>query len=196
MLFRPIGVRLSHAIGTVQLYPTPIACSTTNQSGSILTNRTVLCRPIKLWRFGVFICMKTNPSGTRGGGLCLYKSAPLWLGEHFPFPLKTVFPHLELKHLWRCLSHSSKVEWTGSEQVEQSCLARGRVWPQGHLAATLLHNWAVLLLQRRCSHSCARSQLSSLQWLKLPSGLHPELGISVGVELILVTTRWQISEKS
>lgn len=129
MIFWPMGMRLSHPIRAVQLYPTPINIFT-DQSGSILTNKTVPFRSIKLWRFRFFICMKMNPSGTRRGGFYLYKSASLWLGEHFPFSLKTAFPQLELKHLWRCLSHSSKVEWTGSEQVEQSCLA-SKGGPQG-----------------------------------------------------------------
>lgn len=42
--------------------------------------------------------MRIDQSGTRGKDFYPYKPAPLWLREHFPFPPKTAFLWLELKH--------------------------------------------------------------------------------------------------
>lgn len=54
--------------------------------------RTVPFEPIKLWGFGVLICVRTGQSGIRSGTFLLYVSSPPARGAHFPFPLKSAFP--------------------------------------------------------------------------------------------------------
>lgn len=61
-----------HPIGSAQLYPHQ------HLHGPI---RAMPFGPSKLWAYGVLICMRMNQSGARVGDFCLYKPAPLWLGE-------------------------------------------------------------------------------------------------------------------
>lgn len=94
------------------------ASSLTYQSGSI---------PLwanQMWGCGILICMRAAQLGTRNGEFSLCQSVPLWLGEHFPFQLKSVCPPGAVntkgtKGERSCLAswggaEQSKAEWTGA----------------------------------------------------------------------------------
>lgn len=120
--------------------------SLTKQSGPTLTNQGSPLGPIKVGRFGVFICMRSDQSGL-GAGTSLYTSQiPVAPEVHFPITMRAVFPQLSWNIkavLWseeepRCLM-GQKPHWRAS------CL-RPRHSVLFHSHAMLCHEWAVALL--------------------------------------------------
>ena len=133
--------------------------------------RTMPYGPIMLWRFRVLICMRTNQSGAGvGTSLC---TSELLLGAHFPFPLKTVFSWLELKHQ-RCITGAEqsrpawvRADWNRVEQTnarhrrptrsrEPSYLVGGgpvprATWLQGCLTAMLFSQLCYTTINVFCS---------------------------------------------
>lgn len=75
--------------------------------------RTVPFRPIKLWGFGVHICMRMDKSGTKGRSFC---PAPLALREHFPFLSKNEYICFPGWAVIPKMSHWSRAEQTNAGQ--------------------------------------------------------------------------------
>lgn len=134
-----------HLIRAAQLWPTRAAL--------FWPTRTVPFGPIKLWWFGVLICIKTDQSGTRGRYFSSHKptpfSSPLALRVRFPFSRKT-----ELKHQ-RCLEDVSPEQTSAAQsrpsksRVELSSWSGA--WPQGCLTALLFSQPCCVKIELFCT---------------------------------------------
>lgn len=139
--------------------------------------KPVFFGPIKLQGFGVLVCMKMDHR--RG---LLYKSAShLALRVHFPFPMKTVFPGLKLKHQ-RCLMGAewrgpakARVEWHRVERVipAQSRPTQSRADQRGHSSFSVGEGPGPSASPWLC-YFTVMSQLSSFALRKVSSFTTPQ----------------------
>ena len=181
ILFQPIVLKLSRSNRSY--------VASTNQSGFILTNQGGAFWT-KLWGFGVLICLRTDQSGTRGGNLCLFKPAPLWLLDcYFPFHprLKSAFSigwAETLRGLTRAkwsIPVQARTDQHRAEQTSRTELSsQAGTWLQDRLQPWSFQGRAISQAVRQpgCFHSPAVSQLSCFALNKMSSFTTPQIGDS------------------